>query len=255
MGGRSPPPRHLPPAGGGRGGTRSALGKRHAGPAPKGGRAGLGPVLSLSRMRSRCGTPTQLFFAPAGANRCRRIKLLRRPTVSPLSLATVVAPTALSLIGCTILRAVSGILRTQCGRRGSGPRETICNRAVALLPPSWLDLRPCGSSIALWLYCRSRGSFAAPVAWLSPLWLNCRRPCGLAPAPVARLPSLLWLGSRPCGSTAVCLGSSLPCQIKPGPSYAAAVIGVQRGAGLSWRDGVCLLARRALYFTWAASGG
>jgi hypothetical protein len=168
-----------------------------------------------------------------------------------LSLATVVAPTALSLIGCTILRAVSGILRTQCGRRGSGPRETICNRAVALLPPSWLDLRPCGSSIALRLSSRSRGSFAAPAAWLSPLWLNCRRPCGLALAPVAQLPSPLWLGSRPCGSTAVCLGSSLPCQIKPGPSYAAADIGVQRGAGLSWRDGVWLLARCALYFSWA----
>jgi hypothetical protein len=28
---------------------------------------------------------------------------------------------------------------------------------------------------------------------------------------------------------AVCLGSSLPCQIKPGPSYAAAVFGVQLG--------------------------
>jgi hypothetical protein len=41
-----------------------------------------------------------------------------------LSLATVVAPTALSLIGCRILCAVSGILRTQCGRRGSGTRET-----------------------------------------------------------------------------------------------------------------------------------
>ena len=99
----------------------------------------------------------------------------------------------------------------------------------------------------LWLIYR-------PVALLPIPWFICR-PSGLALAPVAQLPSPLWLGSRPCGSTAVCLGSSLPCQIKPGPSYAAAVIGVQRGAGLSWRDGVCLLARRALYFTWAASGG
>ncbi len=33
---------------------------------------------------------------------------------------------------------------------------------------------------------------------------------------------------------AVRLGSSLPCQIKPGPSYAAAVFGVQREAGLRW---------------------
>jgi hypothetical protein len=35
------------------------------------------------------------------------------------------------LIGCTILCAVSGILRTQCGRRGSGPRETTCNSPAA----------------------------------------------------------------------------------------------------------------------------
>ncbi len=33
---------------------------------------------------------------------------------------------------------------------------------------------------------------------------------------------------------AVCLGSSLPCQFKPGPSYAAAGFGVQREAGLRW---------------------
>jgi hypothetical protein len=83
--------------GGGRGGTWSALGKHRDGPALKGGEAGLGPVLSLSRMRSRRGTPIPIVLAPDGSNRYRRLKLLRRPTVSTLSLATVVALTALSL--------------------------------------------------------------------------------------------------------------------------------------------------------------
>jgi hypothetical protein len=210
---------------------------------------------------------SQLFFAPAGANRCRRMKPLRRPTVSTLSLATVVAPTALSLIGCTILRAVSGILRTQCGRCGSGPRETSCNRHVAHLlalvarpSPSWLNYRPCGSALApvaqlppLWLSSRPCGSALAPVAQLSPPWLS-SRPCGSTTALVAllRSPSPLWLNSLPLwlnspspgrrrrlatshGPWAVCLGSSLPCQIKPGPSVAATVIGVQREAGLGWQ--------------------
>jgi hypothetical protein len=146
----------LPPLlGGGRGGTWSALGKHRAGPALKGGEAGLGPVLSLSRMRSRCGTPIPIVIAPVGTNRCRRIKPLRRPTVPTLSLATVVAPTALSLIGCTILRAVSGILRTQRGRRGSGPRETSCY----LLSPLWLISPPLRINFLL--------SPLAPVAQIS----------------------------------------------------------------------------------------
>ena len=91
-------PSHPPLLGGGRGGTWSALGKHRAGPALKGGEAGLGSVLSLSRMRSRCGTPIPIVIAPVGTNRCRRIKPLRRPTVSILSPAAVVAPTALSPI-------------------------------------------------------------------------------------------------------------------------------------------------------------
>lgn len=47
----------------------------------------------------------------------------------------------------------------------------------------------------LWLIYR-------PVALLPIPWFICR-PSGLALAPVAQLPSPLWLGSRPCGSTAV----------------------------------------------------
>ena len=46
---RALPPSHPPLSGGDGGGTWSALGKRRAGPALKGGEAGLGPVLSLSR--------------------------------------------------------------------------------------------------------------------------------------------------------------------------------------------------------------
>ena len=65
MGGRSPPLRHFPLAGGERGGTWSALGKRRAGPVLTGGEAGLGPVLSLSRMRSRCGTPIPIVLRPS----------------------------------------------------------------------------------------------------------------------------------------------------------------------------------------------
>ena len=189
------------------------------------------------------------------------------------------------LIGCTILRAVSGILRTQCGRRGSGPRETTSNRPAAQLlapvarpSPPWLNYRPCGTAPALAVQ-RPRGSSIAPAAQLPLSRFNCR-PCGSAlapvaqlqprgpkplllapvaqlPAPVARLPHT-WPApafATSHGPWAVCLGSSLPCQIKPGPSYAAVVIGVQRGAGLSWRDCVWLPARRALYFSWAASGG
>ncbi len=42
------------------------------------------------------------------------------------------------MIGCTILRAVSGILRTQCGRRGNGPREATYTASS----------RPCGSALS-----------------------------------------------------------------------------------------------------------
>ncbi len=93
---RAPSPPHPPHVGGDGGGRGPILGKHRAGPALMGGGDGLGPVLSLSRTRSRCGTPIPIVIAPDGSNRCRRIKPLRRPTVPTLSLATVVAPTALS---------------------------------------------------------------------------------------------------------------------------------------------------------------
>ena len=55
------------------------------------------------------------------------------------------------------------------------------------------------------------------------------------------------------GPWAVCLGCSLPCQIKPGPNVAAAVIGVQREAGLGWQGLRGLPARHVLSLTWPAS--
>ena len=55
---------------------------------------------------------------------------LRWLTVS-LTLATAEAPTVLSLIGCTRLRAVSGILRTQRGRRGSRLGRLLAGTAGA----------------------------------------------------------------------------------------------------------------------------
>ncbi len=135
------------------------------------------------------------------------------------------------LIGCTILRAVSGILRTQRGRRGSGPRETSCNRPAAHLlapvarpSPPWLKHRPCGS-------------FLAPVARLPPMWLYTAssRPCGSALRSCGSTLSYLAGVASSHGPWAVCLGRTLPRQIKPGPSVAAAVIGVQREAGLGWQ--------------------
>jgi hypothetical protein len=89
----------------------------------------------------------------------------------------------LSLIGCTRLRAVSGILRTQRGRRGSrgagqhagtgsaGP----CRRGRPGPISTDLASRPCGSSLPL-----------APVAQVSR--------------------SLLWFNPRPCGSTLAGVG-------------------------------------------------
>ena len=96
--------------------------------------------------------------------------------------------------------------------------------------------------------------------FLSPLWLRLpaisSRPCGLSLRPCGStscyLLSPLWLSSPPLwlnslssgrrrqsatshGPWAVCLGRSLPRQIKPGPSVAAAALGVQREAGLGWQ--------------------
>ena len=79
------------------------------------------------------------------------------------------------------LRAVSGILRTQCGRRGSGTRETSCNL------PAAQPARPRGSTLALVAQLSPRGSTVAP-----------------APRPPPRGPTLLPLApqhsSPPCGS-------------------------------------------------------
>ena len=87
------------------------------------------------------------------------------------------------MIGCTRLRAVSGILRTQRGRRGSrgagqhagtgsaGP----CRRGRPGPISTDLASRPCGSSLPL-----------APVAQVSR--------------------SLLWFNPRPCGSTLAGVG-------------------------------------------------
>ena len=100
-----------------------------------------------------------------------------------LTLATAEAPTVLSLIGCTRLRAVSGILRTQRGRRGSrgagqhagtgsaGPGRHGRPGSIS----TDLASRPCGSSLSL-----------APVAQVSR--------------------SLLWINPRPCGSTLAGVG-------------------------------------------------
>jgi hypothetical protein len=138
-----------------------------------------------------------------------------------LTLATAEAPTVLSLIGCTRLRAVSGILRTQRGRRGSrgaglhagtgsagpgrrgrpGPISTdLASRPVAqvLRSPLWLKshARPCGSRPTL-----------APVAQVSrsPLWLYSGRRRDAGPGSHLHRPRLspLWLKShaRPCGSS------------------------------------------------------
>ena len=79
------------------------------------------------------------------------------------------------------LRAVSGILRTQCGRRGSGTRETTCNL------PAAQPARPRGSTLAPVAQPSPRGSTVAP-----------------APRPPPRGPTLLPLApqhsSPPCGS-------------------------------------------------------
>ena len=84
------------------------------------------------------------------------------------------------LIGCTRLRAVSGILRTQRGRRGSGLGRLRAGTAYAGLamrsrsrPPSTTlqlpRLHPCGFAS------RPCGSTLRRVACLSPLWLNSSR--------------------------------------------------------------------------------
>ena len=105
------------------------------------------------------------------------MKLLRWLTVS-MTCESAEATTVLSLSGCTRLRAVSGILRTQRGRRGSGgvgsslraPPPPARASAAGRSPspqPSQQPPRPCGSSTPL-----------APVAhlWPAPGVAHCHRP-------------------------------------------------------------------------------
>ena len=59
------------------------------------------------------------------------MKLLKMLKLIYLNILIVCICSLETLIRCTILRAVSGILRTQCGRRGSGTRETTNNAPLA----------------------------------------------------------------------------------------------------------------------------
>ncbi len=83
------------------------------------------------------------------------------------------------MIGCTILRTVSGILRTHRGRRGSGLGGSSCLRHLrraGQARPGWiLPPMPCAASLL------------APVAQLF-------APVAQLFAPVAHL-SLTWLAS------------------------------------------------------------
>jgi hypothetical protein len=57
---------------------------------------GHGPTLSPPRMCWWCNTPIPIVIIPAGINRCRRIKLLRRFSGSNLSHKIAVAPSGMS---------------------------------------------------------------------------------------------------------------------------------------------------------------
>ena len=115
------------------------------------------------------------------------------------------------MIGCTRLRAVSGILRTQRGRRGSGGAGLLAGTAPVgpgrcgrpgpsssriLLHAWWLmsHARPSGSSLPL-----------APVAQVSrsPLWLKSLAPSGSTLAGVGQRPTATGHGCQP-GCVLVC---------------------------------------------------
>ncbi len=66
-GGRVLPPGHYPPGPhpGGTGGTWFSPGKRRVGSVQMDDGAGRGPMLSLSRMRSRCSTPIPILLRPS----------------------------------------------------------------------------------------------------------------------------------------------------------------------------------------------
>ena len=109
-----------------------------------------------------------------------------------LSINYIIQIIKYSLIGCTRLRAVSGILRTQRGRRGSrgagqhaGTGSAGPGRHGRPVPISTdLASRPCGSSLSL-----------APVAQVSRslLWFN-PRPCGSTLAGVGQCPTAIGHG-------------------------------------------------------------
>jgi hypothetical protein len=103
-----------------------------------------------------------------------------------------------TMIGCTILRAVSGILRTQRGRRGSGlGRQLAVSTCAGLVRRSqaghchlWSlrlrPLRPCGSTLS------PCGSTRRSL----PLWLNSSPPW-LSSSLLAPLAQLLARVARP----------------------------------------------------------
>ena len=110
--------------------------------------------------------------------------------------------------------------------------------------PSRLDPRPRGSTIASWLNRRA----CAPT---TATWAH-----AASSRPAAQLPALRIYSLTPGrrrriatshGPWAVCQGCSLPCQNEPGPNVAAAVIGVQREAGLGWHRGLRGLPARRMF--------
>ena len=124
------------------------------------------------------------------------------------------------MIGCTILRAVSGILRTQRGRRGSGPGRQLAGALRLFYSPSRLNSRPVArlsAPVAL-LSPVAHHCLSSP-PWLSssPLWLN-----SLSPGRRRRLATSHW-------PWAYSLGCSPACQIKPDRIATVVVIGVQWG--------------------------
>jgi hypothetical protein len=139
------------------------------------------------------------------------------------------------LIGCTILRAVSGILRTQRGRRGSGSGRQPAGALRLLYSLLWLNPRPRGSTL------RPSGSTLAPVAQrtlLSPQWLSS------SPQRLNSL-SLGWIAAAIQWPWAFVLRRSPACQIKPDRFAIVVVIGVQWGRfGLARFAGGC---RRVVY--------